>query len=123
MCKYIFHQNFIRILLPIYFMRGRLSLLKKTQYKICQNTKQHKSITLSLFFLSFGLGGYNSFFIYRDANSLVLSDDLIVVVILAKQVEEEELVEAVTVVSQNIKKVAISKYATIYLEARGKNDM
>jgi len=33
----------------------------------------------------------------RDANSLVLSDDLIVVVILAKQVEEEELVEAVTV--------------------------
>ena len=43
--------------------------------------------------------------------------------ILAKQVEEEELVEAVTVVSQNIKKVAISKYATIYLEARGKNDM
>ena len=104
-------------------MRGRLSLLKKTQYKICQNTKQHKSITLSLFFLSFGLGGYNSFFIYRDANSLVLSDDLIVVVILAKQVEEEELVEAVTVVSQNIKKVAISKYATIYLEARGKNDM
>lgn len=33
--------------------------------------------------------------------------------ILAKQVEEEELVEAVTVVSQNIEKVAISKYATI----------
>ena len=43
--------------------------------------------------------------------------------ILAKQVEEEELVEAVTVVSQNIEKVAISKYATINLEARGKNDM
>ena len=100
-------------------MRGRLSLLKKDAV---QNMPKHQTTqkyhSLSLFFLSFGLGGYNSFFIYRDANSLVLSDDLIVVVILAKQVEEEELVEAVTVVSQNIEKVAISKYATILFRSQ-----
>ena len=51
-CKYIFHQNFIRILLPIYFMRGRLSLLKKDAV---QNMPKHQTTqkyhSLSSFFL------------------------------------------------------------------------